>query len=182
MHLIVGLGNPGKRYEKTRHNVGFMAVDLLHRSLDNAGVSAWELSSKFNAAIAGGTVNGTKIILAKPMTFMNSSGEAVQLIAHYYKIPAKDIIVVHDDKDLQLGEYKIQKNRGHAGHNGVRSITELIGSADYTRVRIGIASANNKKMTDVPAFVLEKFGLLERKKIQTILEKTITELKTLIGA
>ncbi len=171
MKLIIGLGNPGKRYEKTRHNVGFMALDGLRASLKNSGISDWELSKKFNAQICGGVLNGEKIILAKPMTFMNSSGQAVQLIAHYYKITADDIIIVHDDKDIALGEIKIQKDRGHAGHNGVRSVVEQLGSQNFTRLRVGIAGKNARKMTDIAEFVLKKFGLFEK----NILEETISQ-------
>ena len=105
------------------------------------------------------------------MTFMNASGIAVQLIAHYYKIEPQDIIVIHDDKDIKLGEIKIQKDRGHAGHNGIRSIIENLNSQNFTRVRIGIASASEKKMADTANFVIGKFGIFEKGK----LEKTLTQ-------
>ena len=171
MKLIVGLGNPGKKYEKTRHNVGFMALDRLYQTLEKNNVSAWELSKKFNSQICSCVINNEKIILAKPMTFMNASGIAVQLIAHYYKIEPQDIIVIHDDKDIKLGEIKIQKDRGHAGHNGIRSIIENLNSQNFTRVRIGIASASEKKMADTANFVIGKFGIFEKGK----LEKTLTQ-------
>lgn len=176
MKLIVGLGNPGKNYEKTRHNVGFMVLDELFKSLEKYNISKWELSKKFNAMICGGEVNGQKIILAKPMTFMNSSGQTVQLIGHYYNIVPRDIIVVHDDKDIKLGELKIQTDRGHAGHNGVRSIIEQIGSQDFTRIRVGIASANAKKMDDIANFVLKKFGLFEKATLEKSIDQAIKEV------
>ena len=111
MKLIVGLGNPGKKYARTRHNIGFMTVDALHEALKEYGSNNWELSKKFNAAVSGCTVHNEKIVLAKPMTFMNDSGQAVQLLMRYYKIPARDLIVTHDDKDLPLGTIKAQTDR-----------------------------------------------------------------------
>ena len=180
MKLIIGLGNPGKAYSKTRHNVGFMVLDALILGLTDHPAPRWELSKKFNAEIAGTNIGNEKIILAKPMTFMNDSGISVGLIAHFYKIPPRDLIVIHDDKDIALGEIKIQTNRGAAGHNGVSSIAEHIGTQDFTRVRIGIRADNAKKMIDVSKFVLKKFGLLERKKIGESIEKTVEEVKKLI--
>lgn len=179
MKLIVGLGNPGKKYTKTRHNVGFMAVDVLLMKLDDS--VKWKLSKKFNAEVAEVTIKDEKIILAKPMTFMNRSGEAVGLIMHYYKINPEDLIVIHDDKDLHLGKYKIQANRGDAGHNGVKSIIEHISTKKFNRIRIGIAAENEKKMEDTPKFVLGKFGLRERKSVKEMFIKLIPELETLIS-
>ena len=146
MKLIVGLGNPGKRYERTRHNVGFMILDELHKILKNeCEINDWELSKKFNAETAGYSNNGDKIILLKPMTFMNESGQSVGLVAKYYKMISHDIIVVHDDKDLPLGEIKIQSDRGAAGHNGIKSIIQTMGTKSFVRVRVGVASKNEKK-------------------------------------
>ena len=173
MKLVVGLGNPGKKYEKTRHNVGFMVLDCLKKELEKYGAKSWELSKKFNAEICGCVINGEKIILARPMTYMNQSGQAVQLIAHFYKITSRDIIVVHDDKDLPLGQIKSQLDRGPAGHNGVKSIMEYIKSQNFHRVRVGIASANAKKMKNISKFVLDKFGLFEKR----TLEKTLVSAK-----
>ncbi len=178
MKLIVGLGNPGKKYEHTRHNAGFMALDFLHDSFDTAGINAWELSTKFNAYISGLTINGEKILLAKPVTYMNRSGESVALIAHFYKITPADIIVVHDDKDIPLGDIKVQQDRGHAGHNGVRSIIEVIGTQAFTRIRLGIADP--KKMHDVADFVLKKFGLFEKKKLHLMLTQAVEHIRTLL--
>lgn len=182
MKLVVGLGNPGKTYEKTRHNVGFMVINALHERLREDGINEWELSKKFNAEISGCTIRNEKIILAKPMTFMNASGQAVQLIAHFYQIPPKDILIIHDDKDIPLGTVKTQTDRGHAGHNGVRSIIEHTGSQEMTRMRIGIASANKKKMEDIAAFVLNKFGLLERKQVEEMIAAGVEELYRTITA
>ncbi|OGH84955.1 MAG: aminoacyl-tRNA hydrolase [Candidatus Magasanikbacteria bacterium RIFOXYC12_FULL_33_11] len=181
MKLIVGLGNPGKKYDKTRHNVGFMIVEELHKQLLSFGINDWELSKKFNAYISGCSINGEKIILAKPTTYMNRSGEAVQNIGHYYKMHQKDIVVVHDDKDIMLGEIKIQENRGPAGHNGIKSIIEYIGTQDFLRVRVGIASENKKKMSDIPKFVLDKFGILEKKKLHASISEAIEKIMGIIS-
>lgn len=172
MKLIVGLGNPGKQYEKTRHNVGFMVLNALH--------DQWELSKKFNAEVGEYSVKKEKIIFGKPMTYMNDSGEAVQLIAHFYKIKPKDIIVVHDDKDLPLGDIKVQSNRGDAGHNGVKSIVEHVNSNDFTRVRVGIASENEKKMADTSEFVLSKFGLFEKSKLKESITAAVQKITALL--
>ncbi|MFH0857167.1 MAG: aminoacyl-tRNA hydrolase [Candidatus Magasanikbacteria bacterium] len=176
MKLIVGLGNPGKQYEKTRHNVGFMVLDSLQKELQKNNCDKWILNKKFNAETCEATVNGNKIILAKPMTFMNASGQSVQLIAHFFKLKHDDIIVIHDEKDLPLGEYKVQTGRGDAGHNGIRSIVEYLGTKDITRYRIGIASKNEKKMEDTSQFVLGKFGLLEKRKLDTLVQEVVREI------
>jgi len=181
MKLIVGLGNPGKKYEKTRHNVGFLVLDQLHDNLLSYNINDWELSKKFNALISGCVINNEKTILAKPMTYMNKSGEAVQNIGHFYKLRQKDIVIVHDDKDILLGELKVQENRGPAGHNGIKSIIEYIGTQDFTRVRIGIASENKKKMSDIPKFVLSKFGVLEKKKLQKSIDEAIDKIMKIIS-
>lgn len=173
MKLIVGLGNPGKQYIRTRHNVGFIALDVLKARLEkNYDVSDWELSKKFNAEICGTTIGSQKVLLLKPMTFMNASGQSVQMTAAYYKVLPEDIIVVHDDKDLQFGEVRYQFDRGDAGHNGVKSISELLNTKGFGRVRIGIAPEDKKKMKDTPTFVLSNFTLLERSKLKTILLNT----------
>ena len=176
MKLIVGLGNPGKEYERTRHNVGFFVLDALREKLKQEGVNQWELSKKFNALVAGCTINNDKIILAKPMTFMNDSGVSVQLLMHFYKITPTDLIVVHDDKDIALGTFKIQTDRGAAGHNGVTSIIERIGSQNFTRIRIGIAPSNPKKMAEVDKFVLGRFGLFEKNTVGAVMEKVVEEI------
>lgn len=181
MKLIVGLGNPGKKYEKTRHNIGFVILDALHKELEiKCSVNSWELSTKFNSEISGCTYENEKLILAKPTTFMNDSGQAVTMIAKYYKIPPKDIIVIHDDKDIELGKIKKQTERGHAGHNGVRSIIEHIGEKDFTRLRVGVASKNKKRMDDIAKFVLDKFSLLEKKVVKQSVDDSLKIIFELI--
>jgi PTH1 family peptidyl-tRNA hydrolase len=177
MTLLVGLGNPGKQYEKTRHNAGFMVLDKM--SAD------FKFNKKFNAEVAalppqpplsGGQ---QKIILAKPQTFMNLSGQAVQAIMSYYKISPEDLTVIHDDLDIPLGEYKIQKNRSSAGHNGVQSIIDSLGTQDFTRVRIGIQQSKvegRRLKVDAEKYVLEKFNKNEFKIVEEVIEKIIAEI------
>ncbi|MDR2508537.1 MAG: aminoacyl-tRNA hydrolase [Candidatus Ancillula sp.] len=132
MKLVCGLGNPGKEYANTPHNAGFMVVDHL--------ANAWNISfqSKFNALLGSGLVGGVKSELVKPLTFMNCSGAAVQQVASYFKISPEDIIVVHDDIDLEFGQIKLKKGGGEGGHNGLRSITSALKTKEYLRVRVGI--------------------------------------------
>lgn len=181
MFLVVGLGNPGKKYEKTRHNIGFMALDLLRESEGFFEFSEWKEDKKFKAEVSGATINAKKIILAKPTTFMNNSGESVQKIASYYQVPRENIIVVHDDKDINLGEIKVQSGRGHAGHNGIKSIFEHVGDENITRIRVGIKAKNDRKMQNVPKFVLGKFGIFERAVLNNTLQKAKTEILNLVS-
>jgi len=180
MKLVVGLGNPGKKYERTRHNVGFLVLDTLHEKLKSEGISQWDNSKKFSAEIAGCTYKNEKIVLAKPQTYMNDSGLAVRQIAHFYKLTVRDLIVVHDDKDILLGEIKIQKDRGSAGHNGVKSLIEHLGTQDFVRIRVGVRSSNEKKMQDTAKFVLGKFGIFEKKTLNEILTQSAEKILNLI--
>jgi len=148
MRLIVGLGNPGERYKNTRHNVGFMLVDAL-ASTKNA---SWSFEKKFHADIAktGNT------IFVKPQTFMNNSGESVSKITAYYNIDLKDITVIHDDVDLALGESKKQFGVGAAGHKGVQSILDHLGSKELCRIRIGVGRPQDSRV-EVEDWVLSAF-------------------------
>ncbi|PIR03487.1 MAG: aminoacyl-tRNA hydrolase [Candidatus Magasanikbacteria bacterium CG11_big_fil_rev_8_21_14_0_20_43_7] len=165
MKLIVGLGNPGKQYEKTRHNAGFLLLDMLR---EHYGCNTWSLSKKCNSEIAEGMINEQKILLAKPMTFVNNSGQAVGLISQFYKLKPIDILVVHDDKDITLGEIKFQTDRGHAGHNGIRSIIEHLGTQNFSRIRVGIAPEEKERMKETADYVLGKFGMFERRTLKAV--------------
>lgn len=176
MRLIVGLGNPGKKYKGTRHNAGFLAVEELHKQLKHKNISNWKLEEKFNAKIAEVKLDLDKVILAKPMTFMNKSGESIRLIMDYYnKLQSKMLTVIHDDIDLEFGEYRIQKNRSSAGHKGVQSIINHIGTKDFTRVRVGIATEKMDKF-GVSDFVLNKFSLLEKRELSQINQEISNEI------
>ncbi len=181
MKLIVGLGNPGKQYEKTRHNVGFMVLEQLREQTKKTiDWSTWEISKKCNAEICSGLYAGKKVLLLKPLTFMNDSGVPTELALNFFKIKTTDLIVVHDDKDIQLGELKLQTDRGHAGHNGVRSIIDQTGTQSFTRLRVGVATKDPKHMGDVATFVLSKFGLFEKSTLRKSLEEAATELEKLL--
>lgn len=175
--LIIGLGNPNSAYEKTRHNTGFMLIDLIQKKL--ADFSNWKEDKKNQSIISTANVNGNKIILAKPQTFMNKSGQAVQKLVSYYNVDLGDLLVIHDDIDILLGEYKLQREKSSAGHKGVEDIIEKLKSNDFWRLRIGIARPERKKMGDAAKFVLQKFTLLERKKLKRAFSE-ILEKETLI--
>jgi PTH1 family peptidyl-tRNA hydrolase len=140
MLLLVGLGNPGSGYAKNRHNVGFMALDLIGRALE---ASAWK--AKFQGQIAEARLGDDKVILLKPETFMNLSGQSVGEAARFYKIDPQDVIVFHDELDVQGGKMRIKIGGGHGGHNGLRSIDAAIGQ-NYKRVRIGIGHPGDKAL------------------------------------
>jgi len=152
MKLIIGLGNPGIKYEKTRHNLGWLVIDQLAQKI---GINNWKNETKFNSLLAQGSFNDQKIILVKPETFMNNSGSAVQSIANYYKIPFKKIIIIHDEIDFPLGEIKIQESRGAAGHKGIQSIINHLGTNEFNRVRIGIKP--EKDIIETEKFVMQRF-------------------------
>jgi PTH1 family peptidyl-tRNA hydrolase len=132
--LIVGLGNPGRQYEKTRHNAGFLFLDRLVSELN----SAWVNESRFDGQLAEIGVVGNKVLLLKPGTFMNRSGQAVGKVARYYKLAPDEILVIHDELDFEPGIAKLKKDGGHAGHNGLRDIIAHLGTKEFYRLRIGI--------------------------------------------
>jgi PTH1 family peptidyl-tRNA hydrolase len=150
MRLIVGLGNPGLRYAKNRHNVGFVAVDAIARRY---GFPAFR--ARFKGELSEGPLGGEKRLLLKPQTFMNASGEAVLAAASFYKIPPGDIVVIHDEIDLKPGKLRVKRGGGSAGHNGLRSIDALLG-ADYWRVRVGVGHPGVKEL--VQPYVLQNFS------------------------
>ncbi|NSY39011.1 aminoacyl-tRNA hydrolase [Leisingera sp. ANG59] len=149
MKLFVGLGNPGPKYERNRHNIGFMALD---RIAGDHGFSPWK--SKFQAQICEGNLGGEKVLLLKPQTFMNLSGQSVGEAMRFYKLTPADVVVLHDELDLAPGKARIKQGGGHAGHNGLRSIHSHIG-ADYARVRLGIGHPGHKDA--VAGYVLRDF-------------------------
>ena len=174
MKLIVGLGNPGKAYQKTRHNIGWQVLDYL------TGKEKWLENKKAPAFYFKTEINNQKVELFKPTTFMNESGRAVAYAFKKHNLNFDDLIVVHDDKDLPLGKIKVQSGSGSAGHNGVQSIIDRLKTRDFTRVRIGIASDNPGKMTDTSKFVLSGFSLLEKGKLKQVIAEAAEEIKKLI--
>jgi peptidyl-tRNA hydrolase, PTH1 family len=157
MKLIVGLGNPGKKYKDTRHNAGFVALDEIRKAWE---LPEFESNKKFDAEISEGKRKEEKIILAKPQSFMNLSGQVVKSLMAFYKIAAGDILVIHDDLDIDLGSFKLSADSSSAGHNGVQSIFDELGTQAIRRVRVGIEGAEKKKDRIVPGdvFVLQDFS------------------------
>ena len=178
MKLIVGLGNPGKKYEKTWHNIGFKAIDNI---ADYFNFENPKEEKKFKSKINTGQINDSKIILAKPQTYMNNSGEAVGMIANYYKIKPKDIIVIHDDIDLPLGRLKITTGSSAGGHNGIKSIIQHTKTKDFIRIKIGVATPKKEKM-DSADYVMAKTGLLQSGKIKEIIKKTTSAVEEVVSA
>jgi peptidyl-tRNA hydrolase, PTH1 family len=182
MKLIIGLGNPGKKYQTTRHNAGFMAIEYFReKNKDKYGFSNWQHDKKFQAEISEGFLSGDKIILAKPQTFMNASGFAVGAIAHFYKLAPLDIIVINDDIDLPFGVIKIQQNISSAGHKGIKSIIEKLGTQDFKRLRFGIGKDSKARQGDTANFVLNNFSLIERIKLNSVKNQISDELNKLIN-
>jgi len=177
MKLVVGLGNPGKKYEKTRHNIGWQIIEELRLVLD---LAKFKTESKFQSAISEGTFNGQKIILAKPLTHMNNSGQAVGLIQRFYKISPKDILAIRDDLDLEFGQYREKKDSSSGGHKGIASIIEQLGLQDFTQIKIGIKNDYLAKM-DPSDFVLKKFNRQEKKELKELLPQFITNIQKLLA-
>jgi PTH1 family peptidyl-tRNA hydrolase len=157
-----------------------MILDELARHWETYETDHFRMQKKFNAVVAGYKIKGEPILLLKPQTFMNASGESVKLAGSFYKVPSRNIIVVHDDKDIPLGEIKVQADRGHGGHNGVRSIIDQIGTKAFIRVRVGVAAPGNKKMDDTASFVLGKFSFLEKRTLQSAIRDSIAHIEQLI--
>lgn len=164
MFLIVGLGNPGEKYSETRHNVGFQVVD---RMAAHAGLGFSE--SKWKALVCKGAIAGQGVVFVKPLTFMNLSGEAVEPVASYYKIAPENIIVVHDDLDLDCGRIKLCANSGPGGHNGIKSIIQHLGGKSFSRVKIGIGRP--PQAMPVERYVLAKFSDQELAVISPVIER-----------
>ena len=155
MKLIVGLGNPGKKYEKTRHNCGFMAIDFY------AAKNSLDFKNKFDGLYAEQTINKEKVIFLKPQTYMNLSGNSVIKFVNFYNIEAKNILVIYDDVDFECGTFKIKRNGSSGGHNGMKSIIDQLHTEEIKRIRIGI-SRNTIPSED---YVLQKFSKEDYEKI-----------------
>jgi PTH1 family peptidyl-tRNA hydrolase len=173
MILIIGLGNPGLKFKNTRHNLGFEIINLIKKQ---GCFSIWQNKKKLKEKISQGEIDEQKIILAKPQTFMNSSGQAVSHLIKFYKIPLKNLWIIHDDLDLELGKIKIKENSRSAGHKGVQSIIDELGTKNFNRLKIGIGPKPIK--IDVKKFVLQKFSKQEKE----ILEETKKEATDILLA
>ena len=163
MYLILGLGNPGRRYQFTRHNIGFMVLEKI--------AAQWEVDLKqksFDALWNRGKIAGINVLLAMPQTYMNLSGNAARKLLAYFKMDISNLIVIHDDLDLPFGKLRLKTGGGDAGHKGLKSITTCIGSADFMRVRMGIGKPSDKSR--VEDYVLERFGSEEAAVLPRIIQ------------
>ncbi len=170
MILIVGLGNPGKNFQRTRHNIGFRVIDEFQKENN---FPDFRSSKKFMAEISEEKFDNKKITLVKPQTFMNDSGKTIKLLTKTYGLKSKTLYIVHDDIDLSLGKIRISKSRGSAGHKGVESIIKEIGTKDFIRLRIGIKPvAYELKPKILNKLVLQKFNKKEEEIIKKVVKKT----------
>ena len=172
MLLFVGLGNPGERYVANRHNIGFMVVQAIAK---RHGITPWR--RKFQGVAVEGTIGGEKLLLLLPGTFMNESGRAVAEAAHFYKLAVSDIVVFHDEAELQPGKVRLKIGGGNAGHNGLRSISEHIGN-DYRRVRLGIGHPGDKNLMEL--YVLQDFAKSERPWVEALCDIVADNVALLI--
>lgn len=166
MLLMVGLGNPGADYAGHRHNIGFMALDAIAEA---HGFTPWR--SKFKSRIAEGQLGGAKVMLQKPETFMNRSGQAVAEAANFYKLALDDLLILHDELDLAPGKIRIKEGGGVAGHNGLRSIAQSIGTKDFKRVRFGIGHPGDKSR--VTGHVLGNFSKADREWLDPLIDAVV---------
>ena len=172
--LVVGLGNPGPQYAKTRHNVGFMVADLLASRIG----ATFKVHKRSGADVLTGRLCHRPVVLAKPRCYMNESGRQVGPLAKFYSIPPADVIVIHDELDIDFGRIRLKTGGGEGGHNGLRSVANALGSKDFQRVRIGIGRPPGRR--DPAAFVLEPFTAAERTEVPTICELAADATELLI--
>ncbi|MBQ3546941.1 MAG: aminoacyl-tRNA hydrolase [Clostridia bacterium] len=172
--LIVGLGNPGLQYENTRHNVGFMTADLLMNQ--NNGFYS---KNKFEAVFGECTIGQSRVIVAKPQTYMNNSGRAVTQIAAFYKIPKDKIIIIFDDISLDVGKIRMRRNGSHGGHNGMKDIIELMGDNNISRIKIGVGQKPHPDY-NLADWVLSKFPQSDKENLDAALEKATKAVKEII--
>ena len=173
MYVVVGLGNPGKQYDKTRHNVGFDVIDILAKEYD---ISVSKIKHK--ALIGEGRVGSEKVLLVKPQTYMNLSGETLIDIYNYYKVDMENIIVIYDDIDLDVGKIRIRKKGSGGTHNGMRSIIKCLGANDFPRVRVGVSKPRPGQ--DLSDFVLSRFKKEESEDVELGLEKAAKAVDVMI--
>ena len=165
MKIIVGLGNPGAQYANTPHSVGFEAVDAIAAEIG----ATWEAKRQFNCLMAKGTFAGLPVMLVKPQTYMNLSGDSVAPVVKYHNATAADLLVIQDDIDLPVGRMRVRKNGSCGGHNGIRNIIERLGTQDFTRLKLGVG----KDKSDVIAHVLGKFDPTTRKTMDLVVAEAV---------
>lgn len=175
MFLVVGLGNPGREHENNRHNVGFVIADALRAK------HGWpEFKGKFSGLMTRGTLEGQEVVLLKPQTYMNLSGDSVQPAAAFFKVAVSDIVVVHDELDLPWQTVRLKSGGGHAGNNGLRSILQRLGQPDFLRVRVGIGKAPPGFRGDGADWVLSNFDAIERAELGDIAERAMEAVRLVV--
>ncbi|MDT4893927.1 MAG: peptidyl-tRNA hydrolase, family [Pseudonocardiales bacterium] len=173
-HLVVGLGNPGPRYAGTRHNAGFVVVDLLAGRIGGSFKA-----HKGRADVVEGRIGGVPVVLAKPKAYMNESGGPIVSISRFFKVPVERITVVHDELDLPFGALRLKRGGGDGGHNGLRSASSALGSKEYTRVRVGIGRPPGRQ--DPADYVLKDFSGAERKELGFLVDRAADAVETLLA-
>lgn len=181
MKLLVGLGNPGEKYEKTRHNLGFVVLNHLLKKIENLDNSFWDEEKKIKSQTKKVNIKGSAVLLIKPLTFMNDSGNAVAAASSYYKISPEDIIVIHDDLDLPLGKIRVRFGGGHGGHKGVESVIKYLNTDKFLRIRLGIGHPHHhegklkegKSHIAVEDYVLSVFSSSDKGKVKTMTTQVV---------
>ncbi len=173
---MVGLGNPGLKYKFTRHNIGFRIVDNLARNIE----IEFKKVKSYYSLISRGMINNHKVILVKPQTFMNLSGRAVSKVVSYYKIPLRDLLIVYDDLNLELGQVRIRKKGSTGGHKGIESIMQYLNSEEIPRLRIGIGNSSENFNFNYVPYVLSNFNNEERDKLGEVIQLSTDAIKTVI--
>ena len=179
MRIIVGLGNIGEKYEQTRHNAGFLFLDFFEKHLKAQGIElTWKMEEKFKAIIGKLKLNNEDILLVKPITFMNLSGESIQKILNFYKETTENLIVIYDDIDLPLGKIRFRENGSAGTHNGMKSVIQQLGTENFKRLRIGIESRGEitPKEQDLHSFVLSHFTEPEAEALKVAFKEALAHL------
>lgn len=172
MFLVAGLGNPGPRYAETRHNIGFRVVEAV------SGNAAWR--SRFQAEVCQLELQSSKLLLLKPQTYMNLSGISVRQAMDYFRVPQQQLLVVHDELDLPFGQLKLKRGGGEAGHNGLRSISQHLGTKDYFRLRLGIGKPAGEFATKGKDFVLDAFAPHEQEALQAFVAQGVDAVERFV--
>ncbi|MBF6233232.1 aminoacyl-tRNA hydrolase [Nocardia farcinica] len=172
--LVVGLGNPGSEYERTRHNVGYLVADVLAERVGDR----FAVHKKSGADLLQARLDGRQVLIAKPRSYMNLSGRPVAALARFFSVPPTEVIVVHDELDLPFGAVRLKRGGGEGGHNGLRSISSALTTKDYLRTRIGIGRPPGRQ--DPADFVLKPFAAAERKEVPVIVEQAADAVELLL--
>ncbi|WP_327093774.1 aminoacyl-tRNA hydrolase [Nocardia vinacea] len=172
--LVVGLGNPGSEYERTRHNIGFLVADVLAQRVGGR----FAVHKKSGADLLQARLDGRQVLIAKPRSFMNLSGRPVAALAKFFSVPPTEVIVVHDELDLPFGQVRLKRGGGEGGHNGLRSVSNALTTKDYLRARIGIGRPPGRQ--DPADYVLKPFSSMERKEVPVIVEQAADAVELLL--